>query len=60
MAAELQAALQEDELQVEPIRTIPVIHPAAPTRTTQAAATPHQETPERITPETAKAAEATM
>ena len=46
-----------EELQVEPIRTIPVIHPA---RTTQAAAIPHQETPERITPETVKAAATTM
>ena len=44
----------------EPIRTIPVIHPAAPTRTIHPAATPHQETPERITPETVKAAVATM
>ena len=56
MAAELQAV----ELQVEPIRTIPVIHPAAPTRTIHPAATPHQETPERITPETVKAAVETM
>lgn len=55
------AALQAAELQAAaPERTTPVIPPAAPTRTTQAAATPHQETLERITPETVKAAVATM
>ena len=41
-------------------KEIPVIHPAAPIRTTQAEATPHQEAPERITPETVKAAATTM
>ena len=60
MAAELQAELKAEHQKAAPERTIPVIHPAAPIRTTQAEATPHQEAPERITPETVKAAATTM